>query len=151
MWSATKKRLAARLHASQRGPPRLVQSNIVAWTPREKRFMHLPNPILAERFFRPPGRAVPVREVWLAYYPRFPFKDWVSRELGVTAATLSQWRDTFLEAGESGLRPQPARESVKIGRLREMFGEQAMGNEGGAMDRHRVPPRQGVSLCNKVL
>ncbi|QAZ67452.1 hypothetical protein C3Y92_09545 [Solidesulfovibrio carbinolicus] len=26
--------------------------------------------------------------------------DLVSRELGVTAATLSQWRDTFLEAGE---------------------------------------------------
>lgn len=27
----------------------------------------------------------------------------VSREMGVTAATLSQWLDAFLEAGESGL------------------------------------------------
>ena len=29
--------------------------------------------------------------------------DLVSRELGVTAATLTLWRDTFLEAGEAGL------------------------------------------------
>ena len=55
--------------------------------------------------------------------------DLVSRELGVTAATLSQWRDTFLAAGESGLKPQPARESVEVGRLREKIGEQAMENE----------------------
>ena len=55
--------------------------------------------------------------------------DLVSRELGVTAATLSQWRDTFLEAGESGLKPQPAKESVEVGRLREKIGEQAMENE----------------------
>ena len=55
--------------------------------------------------------------------------DLVSRELGVTAATLSQWRDTFLEVGESGLKPQPARESIEVGRLREKIGEQAMENE----------------------
>jgi len=55
--------------------------------------------------------------------------DLVSRELGVTAATLSQWRDIFLEAGESGLKPQPIKESVEFGRLREKIGEQAMENE----------------------
>ena len=55
--------------------------------------------------------------------------DLVSRELGVTAAALSQWRDTFLEAGESGVKPQPARESIEVGRLREKIGEQAMENE----------------------
>jgi hypothetical protein len=55
--------------------------------------------------------------------------DLVSRELGVTAATLSQWRDIFLEAGESGLKPHPIKESVEVGRLREKIGEQAMENE----------------------
>ena len=54
----------------------------------------------------------------------------VSREWGgVTAATLSQWRDTFLETGESGLKPHPGKESVEFGRLREKIGEQAMENE----------------------
>ena len=55
--------------------------------------------------------------------------DLVSRELGVTAATLSQWRDTFLDAGESGLKPHPVKDSVEVGRLREKIGEQAMENE----------------------
>lgn len=48
---------------------------------------------------------------------------------GMTAATLSQWRDTFLEAGESGLKPHPIKEFVEVGRLREKIGEQAMENE----------------------
>lgn len=50
----------------------------------------------------------------------------VSRELGVTAAELSDWRDTFLDGGESGLKPRPARESVEVGRLQSKIGEQAM-------------------------
>ena len=33
--------------------------------------------------------------------------DVLSRELSIPAATLSQWRDTFLEAGLSGLKSQP--------------------------------------------
>ena len=32
----------------------------------------------------------------------------VSRELGVTAAELSGWRDAFLAAGEASLRSRPA-------------------------------------------
>ena len=47
----------------------------------------------------------------------------------MTAATLSQWRDIFLEAGESGPKPHPIKESVEVGRLREKIGEQAMENE----------------------
>ncbi|WP_144005025.1 helix-turn-helix domain-containing protein [Solidesulfovibrio fructosivorans] len=37
--------------------------------------------------------------------------DLVSQKLVVTAATLSQWRDTFLGAGESGLKSHPVKES----------------------------------------
>lgn len=55
--------------------------------------------------------------------------DLVSRDIGVTAAALTQWRDTFLEAGEAGLKPHPVKESVEFGRLREKIGEQAMENE----------------------
>ena len=47
----------------------------------------------------------------------------------MTAAMLSQWRDTFLDAGESGLKPHPVKDSVEAGRLREKIGEQAMENE----------------------
>ena len=50
----------------------------------------------------------------------------VSRELGLTAAELSEWRDTFLEGGESGLRPRSAKESVEVDRLQSKVGEQAM-------------------------
>lgn len=34
--------------------------------------------------------------------------DLVSRELGVTGATLSKWRDAFLDAGQGALRSRPA-------------------------------------------
>lgn len=50
----------------------------------------------------------------------------VSRELGITAAELSEWRDTFLDSGESGLKPRPARENVEVDRLQSKIGEQAM-------------------------
>ena len=40
--------------------------------------------------------------------------DLVSRELGVTAATLSLWRNISLETGESGLKPHPVKESQKL-------------------------------------
>lgn len=50
----------------------------------------------------------------------------VSRELGVTAAELSDWRDTFLEGGASGLKPRPAKENVEVDRLQSKIGEQAM-------------------------
>jgi transposase len=54
----------------------------------------------------------------------------VSRELGVTAAELSAWRDAFLAAGEATLktRPTDCRE-VEIGRLKAKVGELTMANE----------------------
>jgi len=54
--------------------------------------------------------------------------DLVRRELVATAVTLSRRRDSVLDAGESGLRPQPAMVSVAVVRLREKIGEQAMDN-----------------------
>jgi len=54
----------------------------------------------------------------------------LSRELGVTAATLSGWRETFLAGGAGALksRPQDAREE-EVARLRAKVGEITMANE----------------------
>src|SRR5512147_423309 len=54
----------------------------------------------------------------------------VSRELGVTAAELSVWRDTFLVAGEASLKSRPAdHRDLEIGRLKTKVGELTMANE----------------------
>ena len=51
----------------------------------------------------------------------------VSRELGVTAAELSGWRDQFLAAGEASLKSRPAdARDVEIGRLQAKVGELTM-------------------------
>ena len=54
----------------------------------------------------------------------------LSRELGITAARLSKWRDQFLRAGQAELkkRPQDARDE-EIARLRQKLGEVTMDNE----------------------
>jgi len=53
--------------------------------------------------------------------------DTLSRELGVTAARLSQWRDEFLAAGEAGLKSrQPDSRDAEIARLKEKVGELTM-------------------------
>ena len=54
----------------------------------------------------------------------------VSRELGVTAARLSRWRELFLRAGQAVLkkRPQDARDE-EIARLQQKLGEVTMDNE----------------------
>ncbi|HMI84614.1 MAG TPA: hypothetical protein VK550_11000, partial [Polyangiaceae bacterium] len=39
--------------------------------------------------------------------PALKALDHVSREVRVTAATLSQWRDEFLAAGQAGLKSKP--------------------------------------------
>ncbi|HEY7066639.1 MAG TPA: transposase [Chloroflexota bacterium] len=56
--------------------------------------------------------------------------DALSRELGVTAATLAQWRDQFLAAGQAGVRSRPtdAREEDRA-RLRAKIGELTMEND----------------------
>jgi hypothetical protein len=56
--------------------------------------------------------------------------DALSRELGVTAARLSKWRETFLSAGMASLkgRPRDGRDE-EIARLKEVIGELTMRNE----------------------
>jgi transposase len=47
----------------------------------------------------------------------------VSRSLGVTAATLSGWREAFLAAGEAALSTKPASgEALESGRLKAKLG-----------------------------
>ena len=54
----------------------------------------------------------------------------LSRELGVTAATLSAWRDDFLAGGRAALKSRPADDrDDEIARLRAKVGELTMDNE----------------------
>src|SRR3954470_22883292 len=54
----------------------------------------------------------------------------VSRELGVTAAELSGWREAFLAAGEVSLESRPAdARDAEIGRPKEKAGELTMATE----------------------
>ena len=54
----------------------------------------------------------------------------VSRALGVTAATLSGWRDVFLAAGEASLTSRPADgEELESGRLKARLGEMLVKQE----------------------
>src|SRR3954454_10400735 len=54
----------------------------------------------------------------------------VSRELGVSAAGLSGWRDRFLAGGEASLRSRPAdAQDAEIGRLKEKVGDLTMATE----------------------
>jgi transposase len=54
----------------------------------------------------------------------------VSRQLGVTAAELTAWRDAFLAAGEASLKIRPADgRNVEIGRLKAKVGDLTMVNE----------------------
>ena len=54
----------------------------------------------------------------------------VSRSLGVTAATLSDWRDTFLTAGEASLTTRPTTgEAQETERLKAKLGEMLLERE----------------------
>jgi hypothetical protein len=54
----------------------------------------------------------------------------LSRELVVTAANLSSWRDTFLAAGASALKSRESdSQDVEISQLRSKVGELTMDNE----------------------
>jgi transposase len=65
---------------------------------------------------------------------QFPPSAWtltlLSRELVVTAAELSGWREAFLAAGEASLRSRPAdARDLEIGRLQAKVGELTMTTE----------------------
>src|SRR3954464_8397228 len=54
----------------------------------------------------------------------------VSRSLGVTAATLSGWRDALLAAGEASLATRPTDgEALESGRLKARLGEMLLERE----------------------
>ena len=54
----------------------------------------------------------------------------VSRSLGVTAATLTAWRDAFLAAGEASLTSRPAEgEDLESARLKARLGEMLLREE----------------------
>ena len=56
--------------------------------------------------------------------------DALSRELGVTAATLSGWRDGFLDGGTAAMKSRPADDrDEEIARLRSKVGQLTMDNE----------------------
>ena len=56
--------------------------------------------------------------------------DMVSRSLGVTAATLSGWREAFLAAGEASLATRPATgEALETERLKARLGEMLLERE----------------------
>ena len=71
----------------------------------------------------------------------------VSRELGVTAATLSGWRDDFVSGGQAALKSRPTDDrDDEIARLRAKVGERTMDNElllqRCRADRPFVPTRR---------
>lgn len=54
----------------------------------------------------------------------------LSRELGVTAATLSGWRESFLDGGTAAMRSRPADDrDEEIARLRSKVGQLTMDHE----------------------
>ena len=56
--------------------------------------------------------------------------DALSREVGVTAGTIAQWREQFLASGQAGLKSRPADErDDELARLRAKVGELTMDNE----------------------
>lgn len=65
----------------------------------------------------------------------------LSRQLGVTAAPLSQWREEFLAAGTSGLKAHSNENDPRedlIQRLRAKIGELTMENELLYEKAHRL-------------
>src|SRR3954464_840300 len=56
--------------------------------------------------------------------------DTLSRELGVVAATLSGWRDTFLDGGTAAMKSRPADDRDElVARLQAKVGQLTMDNE----------------------
>ena len=54
----------------------------------------------------------------------------LSRELGVTAASLSKWREQFLKAGQAILKKRtPDARDLEIAQLQQKLGEVTMDNE----------------------
>jgi hypothetical protein len=75
----------------------------------------------------------------------------LSRELGVTAAELSSWRDAFLAAGEAALKTRPAdARDAEIGRLKEKVGDLTMATELLEAIGLCPIPRRDVSAADRI-
>ena len=71
--------------------------------------------------------------------------DALSRELGVTAASIAGWRDQFLAGGQAAVRSRSADErDEEIARLRAKVGEITMANE---LLRERARRAEANSPC----
>ena len=73
--------------------------------------------------------------------------DTLSRELGVVAATLSSWRDSFLDGGTAAMKSRPADDrDESVARLRAKVGRLTMDNEPlGTKCRHLESGRPFVT------
>jgi hypothetical protein len=75
----------------------------------------------------------------------------LSRELGVTAAELSSWRDAFLAAGEAALKTRPAdARDAEIGWLKEKVGDLTMATELLEAIGLCPIPRRDVSAADRI-
>lgn len=75
--------------------------------------------------------------------------DLLSRELGIPAARLTTWRETFLDGGQEAMKTHPLDSRAReLGRLREKLGESTMEIELlrekiGRLETSRpLPPRR---------
>jgi transposase len=80
---------------------------------------------------REPGRfSAPRKTETILRMLRVEPLDSLARELEVTAATLTQWREQFLAGGQAALKSRPADErDDEFQRLRAKVGEITMNNE----------------------
>jgi len=70
--------------------------------------------------------------------------DALSRELGVTAGTVAQWREQFLASGQAGLKSRPGDErDDEVGRL---LRDPALSARMGAAGRRRAEARFSLRL-----
>jgi len=73
----------------------------------------------------------------------------LSRELGVTAARLSQWRQEFLAGGQAALKSRrPDVKDEEIARLKSKVGELTMDNELLFEKIHRMEAK-GPLACRR--
>jgi len=70
--------------------------------------------------------------------------DVVSRELGVTAAKLSEWHKTFIANGEASLKARASEpQDQEVSKLKEMYVDAVMRNE---LLRERVKRQLGEEV-----
>jgi hypothetical protein len=77
----------------------------------------------------------------------------VSRELRVTAAELSSWREAFLAAGEASLKSRPAdARDAEIGRLQAKVGELTMSTDARDAEIGRLQAKVGeLTMSTELL